>query len=128
MQTERQDDAPRRAESRDELVARVTREQEELHPSPVYTAASKRRLRIFLWAIGPISIVLGWLSGRFFGWDTLEWLGAAAGLSLALAYIGYVVITERDDGRVNEDVQRLMREREAAETAAGPTGKARQAP
>lgn len=121
MEIERQAETGRRAESREELVARVTREQEQLHPSPVYTAASKRRLRIYLWWIGPVSLALGWLSGRFFGWDLLEWLGAGVGLSLALAYIGYVVITERDDGRVHDDVQRMMRERGAA-------GEARPAP
>lgn len=108
----------RGAESREELVARVTREQERLHPSPIYTAESKRRLRIYLICLGPIGIGLGWLAGQFFGWNLLEWLGGGVGLSLALAYIGYVLITERDDGRVQEGMQRVMQQQRQSEAAA----------
>ena len=83
-------------------------EQERLHPTPVYTERSKRRLRHYLVAIVPVSVLLGWLSSLAFGWSPLEWGGFAAGLVLALAYIGYVVITERDDGRIADSVRRLV--------------------
>ena len=43
-----------------------------------------------------------------FGWTTLERLGAGVGLILALAYFGYVLVTERDDGRIQADVSRLV--------------------
>ncbi len=97
-----------RTETRDEIVARVVREQEELHPSPVYGARAMRRLRIYLVAIFPIGLALGWLSGVAFGWNVAEWGGFAVGLWLALGYIGYVLLAERDDGRIAADVRRVM--------------------
>ena len=42
----------RGAESREQIVARITREQEALHPAPVYSAQSRRRLRRYLVEIG----------------------------------------------------------------------------
>jgi hypothetical protein len=102
---------PRDERSREAIVARVTREQEALHPSPVYTARSRRRLRNYLIAIGPVGMVLGWVSGWLFGWDVLERLGFGVGLVLALGYIGFVLLAERDDGRIQSDVRRLVGER-----------------
>ncbi|WP_217913290.1 hypothetical protein [Miltoncostaea marina] len=99
----------RRAESREEIVARVTREQQALHPAPVYGERSRRRLKRFLVAIFPVGLVAGWLCGVAFGWNPAEWIGFAVGLWLALAYLGYVIVTERDDGRVHDEVRRLMR-------------------
>ena len=83
-------------------------EQARLDPAPVYTQRSKRRLRIYLVAIVPISFLLGWLSSLAFGWSPLEWTGFGVGLILALAYIGYVLITERDDGRIHDNVRRMV--------------------
>jgi hypothetical protein len=100
----------RRAESREELIARVVREQEALHPTPVYGARSRRRLRAYLVAIWPAGIALGWLAGLALGWSLLEWLGFGVGLVLALAYIGYVLLAERDDGRIQREVSRLRRD------------------
>lgn len=101
---------PARRETREETVARVVAEQARLDPAPVYTEGSKRRLRIYLVAIVPISFLLGWLSSLAFGWGSLEWTGFSVGLILALAYIGYVLITERDDGRIHENVRRMVQE------------------
>jgi hypothetical protein len=99
--------ARRRGESREELVARVVAEQQALHPTPVYSARSKRLLRAYLVAIWPIGIGLGWVAGLGFGWSLMEWLGFGVGLVLALAYIGYVLLAERDDGRIQREVRRL---------------------
>jgi hypothetical protein len=107
-------------ETREQIVARVTREQERLHPAPGYSDRSKRRLRAYLVAIVPISLALGWVSGLAFGWSPLEWIGFGVGLILTLAYIGYVIITERDDGRVHDEVRRLMEEREAGTSPSTP--------
>jgi hypothetical protein len=98
----------RRRETREETIARVVAEQARLDPAPVYTARSKRRLRIYLVAIVPISFLLGWVAGLAFGWSTLEWTGFGVGLIMALAYIGYVLITERDDGRIHERVRQMV--------------------
>lgn len=101
----------RRAETRDEIVRRVVREQEDLHPSPVYGARSMRRLRVYLVAIFPIGLALGWLSGVVFGWSVGEWGGFVVGLWLALGYIGYVLLAERDDGRIHRDMRELLERR-----------------
>ena len=97
-----------RRETREETVARVVAEQARLDPAPVYTARSKRLLRIYLVAIVPASLLLGWVAGLAFGWSPLEWTGFGVGLILALAYIGYVLITERDDGRIHDNVRRMV--------------------
>jgi hypothetical protein len=102
----------RRGETREEIVARVAREQEVLHPTPVYGARSLRRLRVYLIAIVPIGLALAWTAGLAFGWNAAEWIGFAVGLWLALGYIGYVLLAERDDGRIQADVRRLMECRE----------------
>lgn len=106
--------------SRDAIVARVTREQEALHPSPVYGARSRRRLRNYLIAIGPAGMLLGWVSGWAFGWDVLERLGFGVGLVLTLGYIGFVLLAERDDGRIQDDVRRLVTSRGPDERGSGP--------
>lgn len=104
-------------ETREQIVARVTREQDRLHPALGYSERSKRRLRAYLVAVVPISFALAWVAGLAFGWSPLEWIGFGAGLILALAYIGYVLITERDDGRVHDEVQRMMARRQPPEPA-----------
>lgn len=99
---------PRPRETREELVARVAAEQAALHPMPVYSERSKRRLRIYLVLIWPNSFVAAALFGAFLGWSPLEWMGFAVGLVLALAYIGYVLITERDDGRIHRSTREVL--------------------
>lgn len=99
-------------ETREELLARVAQEQEGLHPAPVYNARSKRRLLHLLYAIVPISFGLGALGGWAFGWSVFEWVGAAFGLILALAYMGYVTLTQRDDGHVARETMRVHKRRE----------------
>lgn len=103
-----------RRESRDEIVARVAAEQRALHPAPHYSARSLRRLRRYLVAIVPLGMLLGWLGGVAFGWNLLEWLGAGVGLVIGLAYFGYVLVTERDDGCIANEVRRLVSDREAS--------------
>lgn len=112
--------ARRRGETSDELVARVMREQEGLHPSPVYSDRSRRRLKHYLVAIMPISFALAFLAGWAFDWLLLEVLGSGVGLVLTLAYLGYVVISERDDGRVAAETQQMLRERSAREAQDRP--------
>lgn len=97
-----------RRETREETIARVVAEQARLDPSPVYSERSKRRLRIYLVAIVPISFLLARVAGLAFGWGALEWVGFGVGLILALAYIGYVLITERDDGRIHDRVRQMV--------------------
>lgn len=94
--------------SREAIVARVVREQEALHPSPVYGARARRRLRNYLLAIFPLGMLLGWGSGWLIGWGTLERLGFGVGLVLALGYVGFVLLAERDDGRIQTSVRRLV--------------------
>jgi len=98
----------RRRETREQTIARVVAEQARLDPAPVYTERSKRRLRTYLVAIVPVSLLLGWAAGVAFGWGLLESIGFGVGLILALAYIGYVLITERDDGRIHDNVRRMV--------------------
>lgn len=101
-------------ESRDEIVARVAREQRALNPAPHYGARARRRLRNYLIAILPLGMLLGLLGGPLFGWDLLEQLGAGVGLVVGLAYFGYVIVTERDDGRIQDEVRRLVSDRDDA--------------
>lgn len=101
-------------QSREEIVARVTREQELLHPTPVYSPRSRRRLRAYLIVIVPLSFVLGWLAGALMGWNLVEWLGFGLGLVMAFGYLGLVLLTERDDGRIHQATQRVV------ERAGGP--------
>lgn len=102
------DGGPRRGESRDEIIARVMREQERIDPAPVYGRRARRRLRIYLVAIFPAGLALGWVAGVVVGWSAIERLGFGVGLILTLAYLGYVLLAERDDGRIHRNVRRLM--------------------
>jgi len=111
----------RRVESRQELLARVVREQEALHPTPVYSMRAKRRLRIYLVLIWPLSFAIAGLTGWLLGWSPLEWMGFAVGLVLAFAYIGYVLITERDDGRIHRSTRALLDEGRAGTPPADPS-------
>ena len=98
----------RTRETREELLARVAREQEALHPMPAYSARSKRRLRVYLIAIFPVSFALAAALGLVLDRPPLEWIGYGFGLLLAFFYIGYVLITERDDGLIQRSTRELM--------------------
>jgi hypothetical protein len=95
-------------ETREQIVARVSREQELLHPTPVYSRRSRARLRVYLIVIAPLSLALGWLAGALFGWNGIESAGFGVGLILAFGYLGLVLLTERDDGRIHDQTQRLI--------------------
>ena len=94
-------------ETREELVARVLREQAALHPAPVYNAASKRRVWRFLWASWPIGLAIGLGLMWAVGWRMIEGIGFGVALAIALWYLGLVLLTERDDGRIQRRVREL---------------------
>ena len=102
-------DTPRRPirETREELVARVIREQAELHPAPVYSAAAKRRVWGSLYAAWPVGIAIGIALMWAVGWRWIEGIGFGVALAIALWYIGLVLLTERDDGRIQRRVREL---------------------
>lgn len=97
-------------ETREEILARVQREQERLSPMPEYSARSKRRLRIYLALCVPVSVVVSWVLSLLVGWTPIEWVGFAVGLTLVLAYLGYLFIAERDDGRIDRGTRALVRD------------------
>jgi hypothetical protein len=97
----------RRGESREEIVARVLREQQALHPVPVYDTRSRSRLKRYLYAIWPIGIATGLLLMWAVGWSLIEGLGFGVAFAVALWYLGFVMVTERDDGRIARSVARL---------------------
>lgn len=93
--------------TREEIVARITREQEELHPAPVYAHRARRQLRWYLVLIWPLGVVLGLMTARLVGWSVVEGAGLGVSLGLCFFYIGFVLLTERDDGRIDREVRRL---------------------
>jgi hypothetical protein len=100
----------RRPESREELLARVAAEQQGLHPLPAFTPRARRRLTVFLVAIWPVSFAVAVLTGWLLGWSTLEWVSFAVGLVFAFGYLGYLLIAERDDGRIDRSTRALVRD------------------
>ncbi len=42
------------------------------------------------------------------GWNLVEWLGFGLGLVMAFGYLGLVLLTERDDGRIHAATQRVV--------------------
>jgi hypothetical protein len=102
-------DGPRRArsETREELVARVIREQAALHPAPVYSEAAKRRVRRALWAAWPVGLAVGLAVMWAVGWRLIEGIGFGVAFAVALWYLGLVLLTERDDGRIQRGVREL---------------------
>jgi len=107
--------AGRQRESRDEIVARVAAEQHGLHPNPEYTHSAKRRV----WALGaimvPVSLLIAWAIGAPLGWSPFLWIAAGLGISLGVFYIAYVILAERDDGRIQRELDDARRERETGE-------------
>ena len=80
-----------------------------MNPVPLYTSRSRRRLRLLLPLCVPVAFLLTWALSRVTGWNAMEWVGFAIGLSIALAYLTYLVVAERDDGRINRETARLGR-------------------
>ena len=108
----------RRRESRDEIVARVAAEQEGLHPNPEYTRTAKRRVWILGAIMVPVSLLIGWAIGTPLGWSPYLWIAAGLGISLGVFYIAYVILAERDDGRIQRELDEARRQREMGEEGA----------
>ena len=100
-------------ESREELLARVTAEQEGLHPSPEYTSTAKKRVWVLGLIMVPVSLLIGWAIGAPLGWSPFLWIATGLGISLGVFYVVYVILAERDDGRIQRDLDEARREREA---------------
>ena len=105
-------------ESREEIVARVAAEQEGLHPNPEYTRTAKRRVWVLGAIMVPVSLLIGWAIGAPLGWSPFLWIAAGLGISLGVFYIAYVILAERDDGRIQRDLDEARRQREAGEEGA----------
>lgn len=108
----------RQRESRDEIVARVAAEQQGLHPNPEYTRTAKRRVWILGAIMVPVSLLIGWAIGTPLGWSPFLWIAAGLGISLGVFYIAYVILAERDDGRIQRELDDARREREMGEEGA----------
>ncbi len=108
----------RQRESREEIVARVAAEQEGLHPNPEYTRTAKRRVWVLGAIMVPVSLLIGWAIGTPLGWPPLLWIAAGAGISLGVFYIAYVILAERDDGRIQRELDEARRQRDTGEESA----------
>jgi hypothetical protein len=109
------DSAPRSRESRDEIVARIAAEQEGLHPNPEYTRTARRRVWVLGLIMVPISLLIGWAIGAPLGWSPFLWIATGLGISLGVFYIAYVILAERDDGRIQRELDEARRLRDAGE-------------
>jgi hypothetical protein len=96
-------------ESRDELLARVTAEQEGLHPNPEYTRTAKKRVWVLGLIMVPVSLLIGWAIGAPLGWSPFLWIATGLGISLGVFYVVYVILAERDDGRIQRDLDEARR-------------------
>lgn len=108
----------RQRDSRDEIVARVAAEQQGLHPNPEYTHTAKRRVWILGAIMVPVSLLIGWAIGTPLGWSPFLWIAAGLGISLGVFYIAYVILAERDDGRIQRELDEARRQREIGEEGA----------
>ena len=100
-------------QTREEIVARVTAEQEGLHPNPEYTRTAKRRVWILGAIMVPLSLLIGFAIGAPLGWSPFLWIATGLGISLGVFYVAYVVLAERDDGRIQRELDEARRQREA---------------
>lgn len=103
--------SPPRRETRDEIVARIAAQQEGLHPSPAYSHVARRRLWVLGITMVPASLLVGWLIGLALDWPVLLWVACGLGISLGVFYVGYVVLAERDDGRIQRELDQARRAR-----------------
>ena len=94
-------------ETREEIVERVIREQAALHPAPLYSEAAKRRVRRSLYAAWPVGILVGLAVMWAVGWRLIEGVGFGVAFAIALWYLGLVLLTERDDGRIQRRVREI---------------------
>lgn len=100
-------------ESRDEIVARIAAEQEGLHPNPEYNRTARKRLWVLGLIMVPISLLIGWAIGTPLGWSPFLWIATGLGISLGVFYIAYVILAERDDGRIQRELDEARRLRDA---------------
>ena len=103
----------RQRESREEIVARVAAEQEGLHPNPEYNRTAKRRVWVLGAIMVPVSLLIGWAIGTPLGWPPVLWIATGLGISLGVFYIAYVILAERDDGRIQRELDEARRQRQA---------------
>ncbi len=98
-------------ESRDEILARVASEQEGLHPNPEYTRTARKRLWVLGSVMVPVSLLIGWAIGAPLGWSPFLWIATGLGISLGVFYVAYVILAERDDGRIQRHLDEARRQR-----------------
>ncbi|MEO2057312.1 MAG: hypothetical protein ABGX38_00455 [Thermoleophilia bacterium] len=98
-------------ESREQIVARISAEQEGLHPTPGYTRTARRRVWVLGAIMVPVSLLIGWAIGTPLGWSPFLWVASGLGISLGVFYIAYVILAERDDGRIQRDLEEARRAR-----------------
>jgi hypothetical protein len=99
-------------ETRDELLARVTSEQEGLHPNAEYTRSARKRVWVLGLIMLPVSVLIGWAIGAPLGWSPFLWIATGVGISLGVFYVVYVILAERDDGRIQRDLNAARRLRD----------------
>ncbi len=93
-----------RRESREQIVSRVAAEQEGLHPDPGYTRTARKRLWVLGVTIVPVSVLLGWVIGAPLGWSPFLWIATGLGIGLGVFCVAYVILAERDDGRIQREI------------------------
>ena len=98
-------------ESREQIVARIAAEQEGLDPNPEYTRTARRRVWILGLIMVPISLIIGWAIGTPLGWSPFLWIATGLGISLGVFYVAYVILAERDDGRIQRELDEARGQR-----------------
>jgi len=101
-------------ESREQIVARLVAEQEGLQSHLKYTRTARRRVWILGAIMVPASLLIGWLIGAPLDWSPPLWIATGLALSLGVFYIVYVILAERDDGRIQRELDDARRENDAA--------------
>ena len=64
-------------------------------------------------AIAVGCLLIGWAIGAPLGWSPFLWIATGLGISLGVFYIAYVILAERDDGRIQRELDEARRAREA---------------
>jgi len=100
-------------ETRAQIVARISAEQEGLHPTPEYTRSARRRVWVLGAIMVPVSLLIGWAIGAPLGWSPFLWVASGLGISLGVFYVAYVILAERDDGRIQRELDEARRARAA---------------
>lgn len=102
-------------ESRDQILARVLAEQDGLHPDAGYSRTARRRVWLLGAVMVPVSVLIGWAIGAPLGWSPFLWVATGLGISLGVFYIAYVILAERDDGRIQRELDDARRRRASGE-------------